>query len=201
MLDMKGNRPKSVNLRTAPYPAFPTDTRPLHGVASRLLIAIDQIFDLGRDRHLLEDGLEQAIGFPIVVRHPEQRLGPVGGVEECRRLAAEFTDTIFAAREQRRVLRRVEQRRQSGAVKRLQPGEDRGVKREGIGIHAGRDLRQGRHRTLGSAVRIGSIGARRGAIDQIRNKTGKKYNICNRLCTGPRIDLRRLRFTSNHPRH
>src|SRR5690606_666659 len=24
-LDMKGNRPKAVNLRTAPYPAFPTD--------------------------------------------------------------------------------------------------------------------------------------------------------------------------------
>ncbi|MEJ2416078.1 MAG: UDP-N-acetylglucosamine 1-carboxyvinyltransferase [Exilibacterium sp.] len=48
-LDMKGNRPKAVNLRTAPYPAFPTDMQAqftaMNAVAEGTGTVIETIFD------------------------------------------------------------------------------------------------------------------------------------------------------------
>jgi UDP-N-acetylglucosamine 1-carboxyvinyltransferase len=48
-LDMKGNRPKAVNLRTAPYPAFPTDMQSqftaMNAVAEGTGMVIETIFE------------------------------------------------------------------------------------------------------------------------------------------------------------
>jgi UDP-N-acetylglucosamine 1-carboxyvinyltransferase len=48
-LDMKGNRPKAVNLRTAPYPAFPTDMQAqftaMNAVAEGTGTVIETIFE------------------------------------------------------------------------------------------------------------------------------------------------------------
>lgn len=56
-LDMKGNRPKAVNLRTAPYPAFPTDMQAqfvaLNTVAEGTATITETIFE-NRFMHALE---------------------------------------------------------------------------------------------------------------------------------------------------
>lgn len=48
-LDMKGNRPRAVNLRTAPYPAFPTDMQAqftaMNAVAEGSSVVIETIFE------------------------------------------------------------------------------------------------------------------------------------------------------------
>ncbi|MFZ5722322.1 MAG: UDP-N-acetylglucosamine 1-carboxyvinyltransferase [Pseudomonadota bacterium] len=56
-LDMKGNRPKAVSIRTAPYPAFPTDMQAqfcaLNAVAEGTSTIIETIFE-NRFMHILE---------------------------------------------------------------------------------------------------------------------------------------------------
>ena len=56
-LDMRGRRPKSVDLRTAPYPAFPTDMQAqfaaLNTVADGVGTVIETIFE-NRFMHMLE---------------------------------------------------------------------------------------------------------------------------------------------------
>jgi UDP-N-acetylglucosamine 1-carboxyvinyltransferase len=56
-VDMRGRRPKSVNIRTAPYPAFPTDMQAqfaaLNTVASGVGTVIETIFE-NRFMHMLE---------------------------------------------------------------------------------------------------------------------------------------------------
>ncbi|MBI2381555.1 MAG: UDP-N-acetylglucosamine 1-carboxyvinyltransferase [Gammaproteobacteria bacterium] len=56
-LDMKGNRPKAVNLRTAPYPAFPTDMQAqfvaLNAIAEGTSTITETIFE-NRFMHALE---------------------------------------------------------------------------------------------------------------------------------------------------
>ncbi|MCJ8169954.1 UDP-N-acetylglucosamine 1-carboxyvinyltransferase [Atopomonas sediminilitoris] len=56
-LDMKGNRPKAVNLRTAPYPAFPTDMQAqfvsLNAVAEGTGTVIETVFE-NRFMHVYE---------------------------------------------------------------------------------------------------------------------------------------------------
>ena len=48
-LDMKGNRPKAVNLKTAPYPAFPTDMQSqftaMNAVAEGTATVVETIFE------------------------------------------------------------------------------------------------------------------------------------------------------------
>ncbi|MDX2164002.1 MAG: UDP-N-acetylglucosamine 1-carboxyvinyltransferase [Gammaproteobacteria bacterium] len=57
MLDMKGNRPKAVNIRTAPYPAFPTDMQAqlmaLNTIAEGTGTITETIFE-NRFMHALE---------------------------------------------------------------------------------------------------------------------------------------------------
>lgn len=56
-LDMKGNRPKAVNIRTAPYPAFPTDMQAqfiaLNAIAEGVGTVIETIFE-NRFMHVYE---------------------------------------------------------------------------------------------------------------------------------------------------
>ncbi len=56
-LDMKGNRPKAVNIRTAPYPAFPTDMQAqftaLNAVAEGTSTIIETVFE-NRFMHVSE---------------------------------------------------------------------------------------------------------------------------------------------------
>ena len=56
-LDMRGRRPKSVDIRTAPYPAFPTDMQAqfaaLNSIASGVGTVIETIFE-NRFMHMLE---------------------------------------------------------------------------------------------------------------------------------------------------
>ncbi|TWI55403.1 UDP-N-acetylglucosamine 1-carboxyvinyltransferase [Pseudomonas duriflava] len=56
-LDMKGNRPKAVNLRTAPYPAFPTDMQAqfisMNAVAEGTGTVVETIFE-NRFMHVYE---------------------------------------------------------------------------------------------------------------------------------------------------
>ncbi len=56
-LDMRGQRPKSVDLRTAPYPAFPTDMQAqfaaLNTVAEGVATVVETIFE-NRFMHMLE---------------------------------------------------------------------------------------------------------------------------------------------------
>ncbi len=56
-LDMKGNRPKAVSVRTAPYPAFPTDMQAqfcaLNAIAEGTSTIIETIFE-NRFMHILE---------------------------------------------------------------------------------------------------------------------------------------------------
>ncbi|MEE9357604.1 UDP-N-acetylglucosamine 1-carboxyvinyltransferase [Candidatus Vondammii sp. HM_W22] len=85
-LDMKGRRPKSVNVRTAPYPAFPTDMQAqftaLNSVAQGVGIITETVFE-NRFMHVLEmqrmgadirlegnaaicDGAERLTGAPVM---------------------------------------------------------------------------------------------------------------------------------------
>ncbi len=56
-VDMRGRRPKAVNIRTAPYPAFPTDMQAqfaaLNTVANGMATVIETIFE-NRFMHMLE---------------------------------------------------------------------------------------------------------------------------------------------------
>ncbi|MGB3624100.1 MAG: UDP-N-acetylglucosamine 1-carboxyvinyltransferase [Ketobacter sp.] len=85
-LDMKGNRPRSVNVRTAPYPAFPTDMQAqftaLNAVAEGTGTIIETVFE-NRFMHVSElnrmgaqislegntaiiKGVEQLTGAPVM---------------------------------------------------------------------------------------------------------------------------------------
>ncbi|AUM14065.1 UDP-N-acetylglucosamine 1-carboxyvinyltransferase [Ketobacter alkanivorans] len=85
-LDMKGNRPKAINIRTAPYPAFPTDMQAqftaLNAVAEGTGTIIETIFEnrfmhvselnrMGADIHLegntaIIKGVERLTGAPVM---------------------------------------------------------------------------------------------------------------------------------------
>ncbi len=85
-LDMKGNRPKAVNLRTAPYPAFPTDMQAqfiaLNTIAEGTGVVTETIFE-NRFMHVYElnrmganilidgntaivKGVDRLIGAPVM---------------------------------------------------------------------------------------------------------------------------------------
>ena len=85
-LDMKGNRPKAINIRTAPYPAFPTDMQAqftaLNAVAEGTGTIIETVFEnrfmhvpelnrMGADIHLegntaIIKGVERLVAAPVM---------------------------------------------------------------------------------------------------------------------------------------
>ena len=89
-LDMKGNRPKAVSLRTAPYPAFPTDMQAqflaLNAVAEGTSRVTETIFE-NRFMHIPEIN---RLGARITVE--SNRTAIVEGVESLRAAPVMATD-------------------------------------------------------------------------------------------------------------
>ena len=93
-LDMKGKRPKAVNLRTAPYPAFPTDMQAqfiaMNAVAEGTGTVIETIFE-NRFMHVLE---MQRMGAKIQI---EGNTAISQGVERLKAAPVMATDLRASA--------------------------------------------------------------------------------------------------------
>ncbi|MBB4863535.1 UDP-N-acetylglucosamine 1-carboxyvinyltransferase [Pseudomonas nitritireducens] len=93
-LDMKGNRPKAVNIRTAPYPAFPTDMQAqfisLNAIAEGTGAVIETVFE-NRFMHVYE---MNRMGAQILV---EGNTAIVTGVEELKGAPVMATDLRASA--------------------------------------------------------------------------------------------------------
>lgn len=93
-LDMKGKRPKAVNLRTAPYPAFPTDMQAqfiaLNAIAEGTGTVIETVFE-NRFMHVYE---MTRMGAQIMV---EGNTAIVTGVEKLKGAPVMATDLRASA--------------------------------------------------------------------------------------------------------
>lgn len=93
-LDMKGKRPKAVNIRTAPYPAFPTDMQAqfiaMNAVAEGTGTVIETIFE-NRFMHVLE---MQRMGAQIQI---EGNTAIVSGVPRLKAAPVIATDLRASA--------------------------------------------------------------------------------------------------------
>jgi len=93
-LDMKGNRPKAVNIRTAPYPAFPTDMQAqfisLNAIAEGTGAVIETVFE-NRFMHVYE---MNRMGAQILV---EGNTAIVTGVEQLKGAPVMATDLRASA--------------------------------------------------------------------------------------------------------
>jgi UDP-N-acetylglucosamine 1-carboxyvinyltransferase len=93
-LDMKGNRPRAVNLRTAPYPAFPTDMQAqfiaMNTVAEGVGTVVETIFE-NRFMHVQE---MNRMGARIAV---EGNTAIVTGVEQLKGAPVMATDLRASA--------------------------------------------------------------------------------------------------------
>ena len=93
-LDMKGNRPRAVNLKTAPYPAFPTDMQAqfvaMNAVAEGTGTVIETIFE-NRFMHVQE---MNRMGARILV---EGNTAVVTGVEKLKAAPVMATDLRASA--------------------------------------------------------------------------------------------------------
>ena len=93
-LDMKGNRPKAVNIRTAPYPAFPTDMQAqfisLNAVAEGTGAVIETVFE-NRFMHVYE---MNRMGAQILV---EGNTAIVTGVPQLKGAPVMATDLRASA--------------------------------------------------------------------------------------------------------
>ena len=93
-LDMKGNRPRAVNLRTAPYPAFPTDMQAqfmaMNAVAEGTGTVIETVFE-NRFMHVQE---MRRMGAQIQV---EGNTAIVTGVEQLKGAPVMATDLRASA--------------------------------------------------------------------------------------------------------
>ncbi|MEP9318061.1 UDP-N-acetylglucosamine 1-carboxyvinyltransferase [Pseudomonas sp. LABIM340] len=93
-LDMKGNRPKAVNLRTAPYPAFPTDMQAqfisLNAIAEGTGAVIETVFE-NRFMHVYE---MNRMGAQILV---EGNTAIVTGVPQLKGAPVMATDLRASA--------------------------------------------------------------------------------------------------------
>ena len=93
-LDMKGNRPRAVNLKTAPYPAFPTDMQAqfvaINAVAEGTGTVIETIFE-NRFMHVQE---MNRMGARILV---EGNTAVVTGVEQLKAAPVMATDLRASA--------------------------------------------------------------------------------------------------------
>ncbi|MEM8844099.1 MAG: UDP-N-acetylglucosamine 1-carboxyvinyltransferase [Pseudomonadota bacterium] len=93
-IDMKGNRPKSVSIRTAPYPAFPTDMQAqfvaLNSVAEGSATVTETVFE-NRFMHILE---LQRMGADINVAGNS---AVINGIEELKGAPVMATDLRASA--------------------------------------------------------------------------------------------------------
>ena len=93
-VDMKGNRPKSVNIRTSPYPAFPTDMQAqftaLNAVAEGSGTITETVFE-NRFMHVQE---LQRMGADI---HLEGNTAVVSGIEQLTAAPVMATDLRASA--------------------------------------------------------------------------------------------------------
>ncbi len=93
-LDMKGNRPRAINLRTAPYPAFPTDMQAqfvaMNTVAEGTGTVIETVFE-NRFMHVQE---MNRMGAHILV---EGNTAVVTGVEQLKGAPVMATDLRASA--------------------------------------------------------------------------------------------------------
>lgn len=93
-LDMRGKRPKSVDIRTAPYPAFPTDMQAqfcaLNAIADGVATVTETIFE-NRFQHLLE---MQRMGAAIQI---EGNIAICTGVKELNAAPVMATDLRASA--------------------------------------------------------------------------------------------------------
>ncbi|MDN6857910.1 UDP-N-acetylglucosamine 1-carboxyvinyltransferase [Pseudomonas sp. CAN2814] len=93
-LDMKGNRPKAVNIRTAPYPAFPTDMQAqfisMNAIAEGTGAVIETVFE-NRFMHVYE---MNRMGAQILV---EGNTAIVTGVEQLKGAPVMATDLRASA--------------------------------------------------------------------------------------------------------
>lgn len=93
-LDMKGKRPKAVNLRTAPYPAFPTDMQAqfvaLNAIAEGTGTVIETVFE-NRFMHVYE---MNRMGSQILV---EGNTAVVTGVQKLKAAPVMATDLRASA--------------------------------------------------------------------------------------------------------
>lgn len=93
-IDMKGNRPKSVNIRTSPYPAFPTDMQAqftaLNAVAEGSATIVETVFE-NRYMHVQE---LQRMGAKISV---EGNTAVVTGIEQLTAAPVMATDLRASA--------------------------------------------------------------------------------------------------------
>lgn len=93
-LDMKGNRPKAINLRTAPYPAFPTDMQAqfvaMNTIAEGTGTVIETIFE-NRFMHCQE---MNRMGARILV---EGNTSVITGVERLKGAPVMATDLRASA--------------------------------------------------------------------------------------------------------
>ena len=93
-IDMQGKRPKSVDIRTAPYPAFPTDMQAqfcaLNAVADGVATVTETVFE-NRFQHLLE---MQRMGADIQI---EGHTAIISGVAELNAAPVMATDLRASA--------------------------------------------------------------------------------------------------------
>ena len=93
-LDMKGNRPKAINLRTAPYPAFPTDMQAqfiaMNAVAEGTGTVVETVFE-NRFMHVQE---MNRMGANILI---EGNTAIVTGVERLKGAPVMATDLRASA--------------------------------------------------------------------------------------------------------
>ena len=93
-VDMQGKRPKSVDIRTAPYPAFPTDMQAqfcaLNAIADGVGTVTETVFE-NRFQHLLE---MQRMGADILI---EGHTAVCTGVEELNAAPVMATDLRASA--------------------------------------------------------------------------------------------------------
>ncbi len=93
-VDMKGNRPKSVNIRTSPYPAFPTDMQAqftaLNAVSEGSATITETVFE-NRFMHVQE---LQRMGASI---HLEGNTAVVNGIEQLTAAPVMATDLRASA--------------------------------------------------------------------------------------------------------
>ena len=93
-LDMHGKRPRAVNIRTAPYPAFPTDMQAqflaMNAVAEGTATVVETIFE-NRFMHVLE---MQRMGAQIRI---EGNTAIVTGIEELKAAPVMATDLRASA--------------------------------------------------------------------------------------------------------
>lgn len=93
-LDMRGNRPKAVNLRTAPYPAFPTDMQAQFTAMNAVSEGIGAVTETIFENRLIQVNELNRMGAKIAL---EGNTAIVTGVEKLRGAPVMATDLRASA--------------------------------------------------------------------------------------------------------